>query len=257
MIKAYGNAVIGKDFERRQRLSQKYICNRHGPGITCLHCDDRKIVVSGVSKYYPSFGGRKNVLNNISFSVSRNMNIGILGRNGAGKSTLINILAGAEYPNQGTVKYNGIRLSWPIGNGGIQNGLTGRNNVKFICRVTGNDIDKSLAFIMDFTELGRYIDMPVKTYSAGMKARLAFAMSMIANYECYLIDEGFNAGDRKFTEKSKEIFSGKLSKSNMIVVSHNKAIIRRFCNCACILDGGHLKFYDDIEEAIFLYENAE
>lgn len=212
------------------------------------------IVMQDVHKSYRTNWGRKHVLKGVSFQVPRDVSLGILGRNGAGKSTLIRVLSGLDTPDAGTVAHNGVRLSWPIGRGGTQGSLTGRDNIRFICRVYGLDIPRTVAFVDDFSELGPYLDMPVNTYSAGMRARLAFAISMAAEYDCYVVDEGFSAGDARFTQRMSELFDERRQRANMIVVSHSPSVIKRFCDKAAILEGGKLTVYDSLDEAISIYQ---
>ncbi len=213
------------------------------------------IVLDNVHKSYRTFFGRKKVLDGINLIIPRDVSMGILGRNGAGKSTLIRILSGIDTPDVGSVSHPGIRMSWPIGRGGIQSTLTGRDNVRFVSRVYGLDMQATFDFVEEFAELGRYLDMPVTTYSAGMRSRLAFALSMVADYDCYLVDEGFSAGDARFTQRMSDLFDARRERSNMIVVSHSASVIKRFCNKAAILEKGRLTVYEDINEAIAIYRD--
>lgn len=213
----------------------------------------RTLEMRDIHKSYRTYKGRKHVLRGINFSVPSNINLGILGRNGAGKSTLMQILCGLERPDSGQIINPGLRLSWPIGRGGVQSAMTGRDNVRFICRAYALDYREIMEFVQEFTELGEYIDMPVDTYSAGMKARLGFAVSMAAQYDCYLVDEGFNAGDARFTQRMSDMFEQRRANANMIVVSHNGSVIRKFCDKAAVLEKGHLTMYDSVEEALKHY----
>jgi capsular polysaccharide transport system ATP-binding protein len=213
------------------------------------------IRIENIHKGYRTVHGWKKVLKGISLEVPPDVSLGILGRNGAGKSTLIKILSRLEVPDKGRISHPGIRLSWPIGRGGVQSLLTGRDNVRFICRVYGLDIRETTQFVEDFAELGTYLDMPVNTYSAGMRSRLAFAISMASEYDTYLVDEGFSAGDARFTKRMSQLFDERRQRSNMIVVSHSGSIIKRFCNRAAVLEEGHLTVYDSIDEALNRYKN--
>ncbi|MET0154992.1 MAG: ATP-binding cassette domain-containing protein [Rickettsiales bacterium] len=197
---------------------------------------------------------RKLVLNDVNLRIPSDVSIGIMGKNGAGKSTLVNLISGVEFPSSGRIARNGLRISWPIGRGGVQGALSAYNNIKFICRVTGANFRKSADMVADLTELGAYMDMPVHTYSSGMKARLMLAMSLIPEYDCYLVDEGFNAGTPKFTEKFNEVFSRRRERANMLCISHNPAIIRRFCDKAALLRDGKLVLFEDIEEAVEIFK---
>lgn len=216
------------------------------------------IKVKNIHKRYRTRFGWKRIFSGLSFNLRDDESLGILGRNGAGKSTLMRILAGLEKPDRGKVEAKNIRVSWPLGAAtGVHGSLTGRDNVKFVCRLYDEDYKEKLAFIEDFAELGTYMDMPVKTYSVGMKQRLTFGISMAFDFDTYLIDEGFGGGDARFKNKVTDIFDKKIekNKTNMIVVSHNENNIRRFCNKAAVLNDGELIIYEDMEEAISIYQN--
>ena len=215
----------------------------------------RSIELNNIHLSYPSIRGRKDVLKGITVSIPENRSLGILGRNGAGKSTLINIISGLLHPDKGEVNRNGLRLSWPIGKPTFQSNLSARNNVKFIARITGMDVKPVMEFVEDFTELGDYIDMPLTSYSAGMKARLGFAVSMAVDYDCLLIDEGFGAGDARFKKRMDEVFQEKFKDRNMICISHNVATIKRYCDYAAILRNGKLELFEDLEEAFDIYKD--
>ncbi len=214
----------------------------------------RSIVISNLNKSYPTLTGTKHVLKNINLEIPSNVSLGILGRNGAGKTTLLRIISGLEVPDSGYVDASDLRLSWPIGKGGMNAGMSGRDNVRFVCRLHGLAVPPIMEFVEDFAELGEYLDMPIKTYSSGMKARLAFAISMAVDYDCYLIDEGFNTGDANFARKTLSLFNARREHANMIVVSHNASIIRRFTDMAGVLDAGVLTIYEDPEEALAVYD---
>lgn len=200
--------------------------------------------------------GWKQVLRDINIELPRDRNLGILGHNGAGKSTLLNLLSGIDLPDKGKIETNGLRLSWPLGGiAGVHGSLTGRENIKFICRIYNKDIEEVTRFVEDFADLGDYLYMPVRTYSSGMKGRLGFGISMAIDFDTYLIDEGFAAGDARFHQKTEQIFAEKSKNTNMIVVSHSAATVKRFCNAAGILKNGQLTIYDDIDEAIKVYDN--
>lgn len=196
----------------------------------------------------------KHVLRGVDLDVPDGASIGILGRNGAGKSTLMNIISGTDSPDTGIVRKNGRSISWPIGRGGMQGSLTAVDNIKFVCRIMGKDPKPAIDFVTEFSELGEYMYMPVKTYSGGMRARLGFAISMAFQYDCYLVDEGFNAGDARFTERTEDLFKERLQHSSLLVVTHSVSIIQKLCNQAAVLRDGQLTMYDDIDEAIKIYK---
>jgi len=207
------------------------------------------IVLDKVSKVYGTRGGSRTVLDRISLQVARGEKIGILGGNGAGKSTLIRIISGAEMPSSGHV-HHGMSVSWPLAfGGGFQGSLTGRDNLRFICRVYGADFDTALPFVEEFSELRGYLREPLKNYSAGMRARLAFAISMAIEFDCFLIDEVMAVGDARFHEKCHiELFEKRKDRA-MIIVSHVPEQVRTHCNTLYVLDQGHIKRFDNPDEA--------
>lgn len=213
------------------------------------------IELHNVCKSYRTSRGLKTVLDGISISLPRDRNIGILGRNGAGKSTLLRMISGAELPTRGEVRRH-ASVSWVLGfSGGFHGSLTGRENLRFICRIYDADIVKATAFVEEFSELGEYMEMPVNTYSSGMKAKLAFGLSMAINFEYYLIDEVTAVGDSRFQKKCKDEFDRRKQLSSLLVVSHNPATIRSHCDVAAVLEHGRLTFFEDVEQAIVHYES--
>jgi capsular polysaccharide transport system ATP-binding protein len=215
----------------------------------------KKIELDDLHMSYRVRNGWHHVLKGISIDIPQNRSIGILGRNGAGKSTLISILSGLIRPNKGSIKYNGIKVSWPVGRPAFQGSLTGANNIKFFCRLFNLPIRETIDFVEDFAELGKYMHMPIKSYSSGMRTRLGFGLSMAIDFDTMLIDEGFNAGDARFTQKMNDLFDQKRETHNMICVSHNGGVIKKFCDYAAILRDGKLEVYEDIEEALSIYKN--
>lgn len=213
------------------------------------------IIVNNVCKKYPTRNGYKTVLKNISFSLQRGEKIGILGRNGAGKSTLIRLISEIEKPTSGSITRN-MSISWPLAfSGAFQGSLTGMDNLRFICRIYQADIQKTKKYVEDFAELGDYIYEPIKKYSSGMKARLAFALSLSIEFDCYLIDEVIAVGDSRFTEKcKKELFENKKDRA-LILVSHNMNVIKSYCDKAVVLDAGQLYQFNAIDEAYKHYNN--
>ncbi|MBQ7617589.1 MAG: ABC transporter ATP-binding protein, partial [Desulfovibrio sp.] len=174
---------------------------------------------------------------------------------GTGKSTLVRIIGGAIYPDSGRVERTS-RISWPIGFAGcFNNKLSGRANLRFVCRIYGADIKEVTNFVEDFSELGKYMDMPIKNYSSGMAAKLAFGLSMAIGFDYYLIDEVSAVGDAAFREKCNAVFNERKKKATLIVVSHNVATIKRHCHAAGVLNNGNLIFFKDVNEAIACYED--
>lgn len=214
------------------------------------------IQVENVTKVYPTRTGLRTVLDNISFSVSRGEKVGVLGRNGAGKLTLIRLLSGAEQPTNGRIK-RGMSISWPLAFGGaFQGSLTGLDNLKFICRVYGVGYKDKVEYVQYFSELGKYLREPVKKYSSGMRARLAFAISMAIEFDCFLIDEVISVGDARFHAKCQyELFEKRRDRA-FILVSHEMHNIREHCEKVAVLSSGSVRFFDDIDCAYEFYQKA-
>lgn len=206
-----------------------------------------------VSKGYKTANGTKQVLKPCTISFPEDRNIGLLGVNGAGKSTLLRMIAGSEAPTTGVIKRK-VKMSWPLGfSGGFNNSLTGAENLRFVTRIYGADINKVTEFVREFSELGDYLDMPLRSYSSGMRARLAFGLSMAIDFECYLVDEITGAGDLRFQEKCRKAFKERSNKSNLIMVSHSMSTLKEHCDMGLVLSGGLLTFFDDINKAITHY----
>lgn len=214
------------------------------------------IKLENIVKKYHTRAGSRIVLDHINLEVKRGEKVGVLGRNGAGKSTLIRLMSGAELPTSGHI-HRGMRLSWPLAFGGaFQGSLTGIDNLKFICRVYGADYRDKIAFVEEFSELGQYLREPIKKYSAGMRARLAFAISMSIEFDCFLIDEIVAVGDSRFHEKCNiELFEKRRDRS-MILVSHDPGYIREHCDHAAVLIAGKLYSFDHIDEAFEFYDKS-
>ncbi len=208
-----------------------------------------------VSKsYYSRLIGKKDIFKNLCIQFPDDKSIGILGRNGAGKSTLMRLLSGAELPDHGVIKTGNRRISWPIGaGGGVHGSLTGRENIRFICKLYDYPFERAYEFVENFAELGKYMYVPVKNYSAGMKGRLSFGISMILDFDTYLIDEGFSAGDARFRQRTQDMFDQKRKNSNLIVVSHNPGTIKRLCDWGAVLHNGQLTLKENLDEAIGIY----
>lgn len=212
------------------------------------------ITLENVSKTYGTRHGPREVLRDISLTINPSEKIGVLGRNGAGKSTLIRLISGAELPTSGHVRRT-MSVSWPLAfAGGFQGTLTGLDNLRFICRVYGIPIEPSIPFVDAFSELGPYLREPVKTYSSGMRARLAFALSMAIDFDCYLIDEVVAVGDSRFHDKCHTELFEKRKDRAMIIVSHSSAYIREHCDRAAVLENGGLRMFDKVEDALGRYQ---
>lgn len=214
------------------------------------------IKLENVTKVYQTHVGSNVVLDSISFSFPPRTNIGILGKNGAGKSTLMRVIAGTEQPDSGTVHHGGS-VSWPIGFGaGFNGSLSGEENCRFAARIYGCDVDEVVGFTMHFAELGDYFQMPIKTYSSGMKARLAFGLSMAIEFDVYLVDEVTAVGDTRFQQKCRDAFRQRRDRSSVIVVSHQLNTIMDYCERCAVLKDGKLLGFGSIDEARRMYEAA-
>ncbi|WP_086617730.1 ATP-binding cassette domain-containing protein [Erythrobacter tepidarius] len=207
------------------------------------------ITVDRISKDYRTRTGPRRVLDDVSFTLDKGERLGVLGRNGAGKSTLIRLVSGAERPTAGRIT-RGMSVSWPLAFGGaFQAQLTGVDNVRFISRLYAQDPEANLAFIEEFAELGQYLREPVMTYSSGMRARLAFAISMIIEFDCFLIDEIASVGDARFHERCNYELFDKRGDRAMMIISHDPGYLRDHCNRFAVLDAGRLTAFDDFETA--------
>ncbi|MBD58982.1 MAG: ATP-binding protein [Citromicrobium sp.] len=207
------------------------------------------IRVRDLHKSYRTRFGANHVLKGIGFELAMGERLGILGRNGAGKSTMVRLISGAERPTSGTIESD-LSISWPLAFGGaFQVQLTGVDNIRFISRIYEQDFDQNLDFVEQFAELGPYLREPVRTYSSGMRARLAFAISMIIEFDCFLIDEISAVGDARFHDRCNHELFEKRADRAMIIISHDAAYVRDHCNRWAILHDGQLNQYDDFEVA--------
>jgi capsular polysaccharide transport system ATP-binding protein len=209
--------------------------------------------IEHVTKVYPTRRGHHKVLNDVSFRLEPGRHLGILGRNGAGKSTLIRLISGAERPTSGIIR-RGMSVSWPLAFGGaFQPHLTGLDNLKFVCRVYGVDYRPLIPFVEEFTELGKYFLEPVLHYSHGMLTRLAFALSMAIEFDCFLIDEAMVVGDARFHERCHVELFHKRKDRAFILVTHDANVIKLYCKNACVLHDGRLLPFSTVDEAYDFY----
>ncbi|MBU3618793.1 ABC transporter ATP-binding protein [Polynucleobacter sp. JS-Fieb-80-E5] len=208
--------------------------------------------IERLTKSYPIKGGTLRVLNDINLNIEPGEKVAILGRNGAGKSTLIRIIGDLETPDSGNIT-RGMSISWPLGySGGMQGSLTGYDNIAFLCRVYGVDQSPVADYVRSFTELGRFLKEPVKTYSAGMKGRLNFALSMAFDFDCLLIDEGLTAGDSRFADRCHQALEAKKDCA-ILMVAHAQESIRQFCQKAYVLEAGSLLSFNSMDDAYHHY----
>lgn len=212
------------------------------------------IELRNITKVYRLNGVAQPVARDISFTFPTGESVALLGGNGAGKSTMLKIIAGTLQPDRGEVVSTGT-ISWPVGFAGSFHGdLTGAQNVKFVARVYGIDTDEMIAFTREFSQLGAHFFLPVRTYSSGMKSRLAFAMSMAVPFDTYLIDEVTAVGDKAFKVKSEAILMDRLENAGAIIVSHSLPQLQRLCTSGVVLENGRFFYYARIEKAIEHHE---
>jgi capsular polysaccharide transport system ATP-binding protein len=215
------------------------------------------ITFDRVSKTYHGRGLTKAVIEDVSFAIRPGQALGICGANGAGKSTLLRLIAGVEHPTGGTIR-RGMRVSWPIGyTHCFQASLTGADNARFIARIYRQPAEPLLAFVEQFAELGAYFRQPVKTYSAGMTARLAFAVSLAIDFDCYLVDEVTGAGDQRFADRCQAALRDRRASGTLVMVSHNPRTLQEYCTTGAVLERGRLTFYPSIDEAIEAHHRTQ
>jgi capsular polysaccharide transport system ATP-binding protein len=209
-----------------------------------------------VKKVYRREGRTKTVLNDVSGTLDTRKTYALLGANGAGKSTFLRLLAGSELPDRGRILRRG-RISWPLGfSGGFHPQMSGRQNVAFIAQVYNENVVDAIAFVEDFAEIGMYMNMPVGTYSSGMMARLAFAVSMAVEFDFYLIDEITAVGDERFAARCRDAFAERRARSGLILASHAIGTIRDYCEHALVLREGNLTYFEDLDEGVAFYRSA-
>jgi capsular polysaccharide transport system ATP-binding protein len=212
------------------------------------------IELENVFKFYRNGGFVKIVLDHITTRFEPGRSYGLMGVNGAGKSTTMRLIAGTELPNSGRIRRK-VRISWPLGfSGGFHPLMTGRENVKFVARAYGADIRKTLDFVEDFSEIGDYIDVPIKTYSSGMMARLSFGLSMAIQFECYLIDEITAVGDARFQQRCQVAFDARRKHADVIMTSHSMDTIKSYCDRGAVLVDGQMILFSNVDSAITSYQ---
>jgi len=203
-------------------------------------------------------GGRKYIFRDLSFTIPSGRNVAIIGRNGAGKSTLMNLLSKVDTPDSGRIITN-KSISWPVGlSGGFQGSLSARENVKFIARTQGfrgQELQNKVAFVEEFAEIAEYFDLPVKTYSSGMRGRVAFGLSLAFDFDYYLVDEAMSVGDVHFKTKASDAFKSKVGQANILLVTHGMTQVRTMCDLVVVLHEGQATLYDDVEEGIKIYQS--
>ncbi|WP_281990301.1 ABC transporter ATP-binding protein [Sulfitobacter geojensis] len=212
------------------------------------------IYLENLTKHFPTRGGRQTIVENLTATFPTGASVALLGRNGAGKSTLLKLIAGTIRPTSGRVLSTGS-ISYPVGfQGSFHPDLTGVQNTRFVARLYGVDSDGLVRFVEDFAELGAHFRMPLRTYSAGMKSRLSFGVSMGIPFDTYLVDEVTSVGDGAFRHKSVQVFDKRNETAGAIVVTHSAPMVRRLCNMAAVLERGQLHFYEDLDAALEHHE---
>ena len=218
------------------------------------------IEVKNLSKYYYHNQEKICIFKDVSFQIYGKQSLALIGGNGAGKSTLLRLLSGVDLPDSGEIITNSS-ISWPIGSrDGFHPLMSARQNVLFTCRLflgkNKKEINKKVLFIEQFADIGDFFDRPFKFYSAGMKARVAFALSMAFDFDFYLIDEMTSAGDISFRERSAILMEQKLKNSNFIMVDHNLKSLLKYCDKALLIKDNSIKLYNNINEAIKLHKQS-
>jgi capsular polysaccharide transport system ATP-binding protein len=208
------------------------------------------ITFKHVSKQFLAGKTIKIVADNINTVFPSGVSVALLGRNGAGKSTLMEMIGGTQKPDTGSIEIKGT-TSWPVGfSGSFHRDLTGAQNTRFIARVYGIDTHSLLEFVEDFAELGPHFHLPVRSYSSGMRSRLAFGISIGIPFDTYLVDEVTSVGDAAFKLKSRLVFNERLKTSGAVVITHSMVQVRKMCSAGAVLEDGQLHYYSDLEEAI-------
>ncbi|WP_145519435.1 ABC transporter ATP-binding protein [Yersinia mollaretii] len=218
------------------------------------------IKIENLTKSYRTPAGRHYVFKNLYVEFPSNKSVALIGRNGSGKSTLLRVIGGIDRPDSGKIVTDKT-ISWPVGlAGGFQGSLTGRENVKFVARLysTQNELREKVAFVENFAELGKYFDMPIKTYSSGMKSRLGFGLSMAFKFDYYLVDEVTAVGDARFKQKCADLFKSRHEESSFLMVSHSLGSLKEFCDSALFIGrDNQVKYFESVDEAIAVYKVDE
>ncbi|WP_432785378.1 Polysialic acid transport ATP-binding protein KpsT [Oligella sp. MSHR50489EDL] len=215
------------------------------------------IEIRNMTKSYRTNTGREYIFRDLNLDIPSGRNIALIGRNGAGKSTLMRLIGGVDTPDRGTIKTE-YSISWPVGlSGGFQGSMTARENVKFVARVYGADNDQIreiVKYVEDFAEIGRYFERPVKTFSSGMRSRVAFGLSLAFDFDYYLIDEAMSTGDAHFRKKAEAAFKERIESAKVILVSHSMGQVRSMCDFALLVQDGQVIPYENVDEAIKKYQ---
>ncbi|MBJ0067034.1 ABC transporter ATP-binding protein [Escherichia coli] len=215
------------------------------------------IKIENLTKSYRTPTGRHYVFKDLNIEIPSGKSVAFIGRNGAGKSTLLRMIGGIDRPDSGKIITNKT-ISWPVGlAGGFQGSLTGRENVKIVARLYAKqeELKEKVEFVEEFAELGKYFDMPIKTYSSGMRSRLGFGLSMAFKFDYYIVDEVTAVGDARFKEKCAQLFKERHKESGFLMVSHSLNSLKEFCDVAIVFkDDNAVGFYEDVQSGIDAYK---
>ena len=218
------------------------------------------IKIENLTKSYRTPTGRHYVFKDLNIEIPSGKSVAFIGRNGAGKSTLLRMIGGIDRPDSGKIITNQT-ISWPVGlAGGFQGSLTGRENVKFVARLYAKqeELKEKIEFVEEFAELGKYFDMPIKTYSSGMRSRLGFGLSMAFKFDYYIVDEVTAVGDARFKEKCAQLFKERHKESSVLMVSHSLNSLKEFCDVAIVFkDDNAVGFFEDVQEGIEEYKKIK
>lgn len=215
------------------------------------------IKIENLTKSYRTPTGRHYVFKDLNIEIPSGKSVAFIGRNGAGKSTLLRMIGGIDRPDSGKIITNKT-ISWPVGlAGGFQGSLTGRENVKFVARLYAKqeELKEKIEFVEEFAELGKYFDMPIKTYSSGMRSRLGFGLSMAFKFDYYIVDEVTAVGDARFKEKCAQLFKEKHKESSFLMVSHSLNSLKEFCDVAIVFKNSYIiGYYENVQSGIDEYK---
>lgn len=215
------------------------------------------IELKELTKSFVTPKGRHYVFKDLNAILPENKSVALLGKNGAGKSTLLRIIGGIDFADTGQVITN-KSISWPVAlSGGFQGSLTARQNVRFVARLyvdTEEQVDYVVRFVEEFAEIGKYYDMPIKSYSSGMRSRIGFGLSMAFNFDYYLLDEVGAVGDASFRKKSQNLLNELKESSNLIMVSHDLKDLTQNCDVAFLVRDGKAEYFEDVQEAVEVYK---
>lgn len=218
------------------------------------------IRIENLTKSYRTPQGRHYVFKNLNIELPSGKSVALIGRNGAGKSTLLRMIGGIDRPDSGRIVTNST-ISWPVGlSGGFQGSLTGRENVKFVARLYAKkgELKEKVAFVEEFAELGKYFDMPIRTYSSGMRSRLGFGLSMAFKFDYYLVDEVTAVGDARFKQKCADMFNARHKESSFLMVSHSLNSLKEYCDAAIFVGrDNEIEYCNSIDDVINRYRDDE